>query len=121
MSQLIPHLGTFIWEHSFPKLFSAPAGSQHCSLNALWDVALSQREEPGRAQVLSPDSKSGCWEKQFTDGTEDKPQGHSGTWQSLYTWVILELAVLDSHQESLQGAFWALSWQAWRALGQVVW
>lgn len=49
----------------------------------------------GRAQVLYPNSKSECWEKQFTDGTEDKPQGHSGTWQILGTWVILELAVLD--------------------------
>lgn len=58
-------------------------------------MALSQREESGRAQVLSPDSKSECWEKQFTDGTEDKSQGHSGTRQILYTWVILELAVLD--------------------------
>lgn len=75
-------------------MFSAPAGSQRCSLNALWDVALSQRETSGRAQV--PNSKSECWEKQFTDGTEDKSQGHSGAWQILYTWVILDLAVLDT-------------------------
>ena len=45
-------------------------------------------------------------EKQFTDGTEDfKAQGHAVTWQVLYTWVILKLAVLDLSSEEFTRSF----------------